>query len=102
MAIYLAALFALWALVNAVGGIAAIAFGWVLPNIRSGVRYKRAYGVGALVSAVGMSLMAAGELASSDLMHQAERTVGVLILAFSIGLIRASKRPAGTDLGALG
>ncbi|MCT9003485.1 hypothetical protein [Streptomyces rhizosphaerihabitans] len=102
MAIYLAALFALWALVAAVGGIAAIAFGWVLPNIRSGVRYKRAYGVGALAAAVGMSLMAAGEMASSDLMHSAERTVGVLILAFSIGLIRASKRPAGTDLGALG
>ncbi|MGC4981619.1 hypothetical protein ACLQ18_13405 [Streptomyces sp. DT193] len=102
MAIYLAALFALWALVAAVGGIAAIAFGWVLPNIRPGVKYKRAYGVGALVAAVGMSLMAAGEMASSDLMHSAERTVGVLLLALSIGLIRASKRPAGADLGARG
>ncbi|WP_339128981.1 hypothetical protein WJM95_08605 [Streptomyces sp. f51] len=102
MAIYLAALCALWALVAAVGGIAAIAFGWVLPNIRAGVRYKRAYGVGALVSAVGTSFMAAGEMTSSDLLHSAAHTVGVLFLALSIGLIRASKHPAGTDLGALG
>lgn len=102
MAIYLAALFALWALVMAIGGIAALAFGWVLPNARPGVRYKRAYGVGALVCAVGMSLMAFGELASHDLMHQAVRTVGFLIMTSSIWLIRASKRPEGADLGARG
>ncbi|MFE2304420.1 hypothetical protein ACFXAW_40195 [Streptomyces sp. NPDC059445] len=102
MAIYLAALFALCALVAAVGGIAALAFGWVLPNVRPGVRYKRAYGVGTLVFAVGLSLMAFGELASHDLMHQAVRTVGVLLLALSISLIRSSKRPAGADLGAQG
>ncbi|MFE2534373.1 hypothetical protein [Streptomyces sp. NPDC059371] len=99
MAIYFAALFALCALVAAVGGIAAITLGWVLPNIRPTVKHTRVYGLGVLVFAAGMFLMAAGEAASSDLMQSAGRAVGIGIVAFSAGVVRASGRPAGADKG---
>ncbi|MFI0966889.1 hypothetical protein ACH4S8_36725 [Streptomyces sp. NPDC021080] len=99
MAIYFAALFALCALVAAVGGIAAITLGWVLPNIRRSVERTRLYGLGVLVFAVGMFAMAAGEAASSDLMQSVGRAVGVGILAFSTTVVRASGRPAAAGQG---
>ncbi|WP_328668717.1 hypothetical protein [Streptomyces sp. NBC_00328] len=99
MAIYFAALVALCALVAAVGGIAAIAVGWVLPNVRPAVEHTRVYGLGVLMFAAGLFSMAAGEAASSDLMHSAGRTVGAVIMAFSVGVVRASRRPAGADRG---
>ncbi|MER5399329.1 hypothetical protein [Streptomyces sp. NPDC002599] len=97
MAIYLAALYALFALVAVVGGIAAIALGWVPPNVRGVVERTRLYGLGVLVFAAGMSLMAVGEAASSDLMQSAGRAVGVAIMAFSITVVRASRRPAEAE-----
>ncbi|MEU3242033.1 hypothetical protein [Streptomyces sp. NPDC006875] len=96
MAIYIAAVFALWALVAAVGGIAAITRGWVLPNIRRSVERTRLYGLGVLLFAVGLFLIAAGEAASSDLMHSAGGAVGVAVMTFSAGVVRASGRPATT------
>ncbi|WP_328664511.1 hypothetical protein [Streptomyces sp. NBC_00328] len=97
MAICFAALFALCALVATVGGIAAITVGWVLPNVRPAVERTRVYGLGVLLFAIGPFVVAVGEATSNDLIQSAGRAVGIGIVAFSTGVVRASQRPAGGD-----
>ncbi|MGW4674315.1 hypothetical protein [Streptomyces sp. NPDC004324] len=97
MAVYLGAFFALGALVVAVGGIAAIAYGWVLPSRRATVVRPRLYGWGVLVLAVSLFLMGAALVASTDVVESSVRTVAVGLGLVSSKVIRTSGRPAGVD-----
>ncbi|MFG3587387.1 hypothetical protein [Streptomyces sp. NPDC047990] len=97
MFIYLGAFFALGALVVAVGGIAAIACGWVLPSIRATVLRPRLYGLGVLVLAVSLFLMGAALAASTDVVKSSVRTVAVGLVLVSSKVIRTSGRPSGVD-----
>ncbi|MET9123407.1 hypothetical protein [Streptomyces sp. NPDC004528] len=97
MSIYLGAVFALGALVVAVGGIAAITHGWVFPSRRATVVRPRLYGLGALVLAAGLFLMGAALVASTDVVESSVRTVAVGLVLVSSKVIRASGRPAGVD-----
>ncbi|MER6441407.1 hypothetical protein ABT275_34265 [Streptomyces sp. NPDC001185] len=97
MSIYLGAFFALGGLVVAVGGIAAIAYGWVLPSIRAKVVRPRLYGWGVLVLAVGLFLMGAALVASTDVVESSVRTVAVGLVLVSSKVVRTSGRPAGVD-----
>ncbi|MFF2997303.1 hypothetical protein ACFVTC_22500 [Streptomyces sp. NPDC057950] len=97
MSIYLGAFFALGALVVAVGGIAAITYGWVLPSIRAKVVRPRLYGLGVLVLALGLFLMGAAVVASTDVVESAVRTVAVGLVLVSSKVTRTSGRPTGVD-----
>ncbi|MFE3269202.1 hypothetical protein [Streptomyces sp. NPDC059215] len=97
MSIYLGAFFALGALVVAVGGIAAVIYGWVLPSRRATVVRPRLYGLGVLVLAVSLFLMGAAFVASTDVIESSVRTIAVGLGLVSSKMIRTSGRPEGAD-----